>query len=73
MKAKCLVYGIYLIEIVQTILVTHDAFNAYASGFGNLQALGSAQLEWLAVPILSGIGGSTAPTFWHTHIDSSSY
>lgn len=53
---KVLVYGIYLIEITQTILVTHDAFNGYAKGFGSLTDLNSAQLEWLAVPIFSGIG-----------------
>ncbi|KLO19181.1 hypothetical protein SCHPADRAFT_918701 [Schizopora paradoxa] len=52
---KLLVGGIYLIETAQTILVTHDAFAAYASGYGNLNALGSAQLEWLAVPTFSGI------------------
>ena len=50
------VYAIYLLETAQTILVTHDAFNAYAKGFGNIEALGSAQLEWVAVPIFSGIG-----------------
>lgn len=54
-----LVYGIYLLETTQTILVTHDAFNGYAKGFGNLIDLNSAQLEWLAVPIFSGIGMCT--------------
>lgn len=49
------VYAIYLLETAQTVLVTHDAFNAYAKGFGNIEALGSAQLEWVAVPIFSGI------------------
>ncbi|KLO19178.1 hypothetical protein SCHPADRAFT_952540, partial [Schizopora paradoxa] len=53
--AKMLVYGIYLLETTQTVLVTHDAFNGYAKGFGNLTDLNSAQLEWLAVPIFSGI------------------
>jgi len=52
---KLLVYGVYLVETTQTILVTHDAFNGYAKGFGSLTALNSAQLEWLAVPIFSGI------------------
>lgn len=51
-------YTIYAIETAQTIIVAHDAFNAYAKGYGNLAALGSAQMEWLAVPIFSGIGES---------------
>lgn len=53
---KSLVYGVYVIQTVQTILVTHDAFNGYAKGYGRATVLNSAQLEWLAVPIFSGIG-----------------
>lgn len=53
---KLLVYGVYTIETIQTILITHDAHEGYARGFGNLAALDSAHYEWLAVPILSGIG-----------------
>ncbi|EKM52241.1 uncharacterized protein PHACADRAFT_260480 [Phanerochaete carnosa HHB-10118-sp] len=61
---KTLVYGVYLIETTQTILVTHDAFNAYAKGYGDLTALGSAQLEWLAVPIFSGIVSATVQMYY---------
>jgi len=61
---KTLVYSVYLIETTQTILVTHDAFNAYAKGYGNLNALGSAQLEWLAVPIFSGIVSATVQMYY---------
>ncbi|GJE98656.1 hypothetical protein PsYK624_148910 [Phanerochaete sordida] len=62
--AKALVYSVFLIETAQTILVTHDAFNAYAKGFGNLVALGSAQMEWLAVPIFSGIVSATVQMYY---------
>ena len=58
-SAKTLVFGLYLIETVQTILVTHDMFHAYAIGWGDLAQLESAQLEWLSVPIFSGIGETT--------------
>ncbi|THU83610.1 hypothetical protein K435DRAFT_592978, partial [Dendrothele bispora CBS 962.96] len=54
-RLKCLVFGIYFIEAIQTIIITHDAWKAYASGYGRLEALGNLQLEWLAVPFLSGI------------------
>lgn len=53
---KSLVYIVYILETVQTILVTHDAFTYFAAGFGNVDTLGRAQLEWLAVPTISGIG-----------------
>ncbi|EKM52282.1 uncharacterized protein PHACADRAFT_260563 [Phanerochaete carnosa HHB-10118-sp] len=61
---KALVYSVFLIETTQTVLVTHDAFNAYAKGYGNIVALGSAQLEWLAVPIFSGIVSATVQMYY---------
>jgi len=42
---KALVYAVYIIEIVQTVIVTEDSYNAYASGFGNVSVLESMQLE----------------------------
>ncbi|EKM52244.1 uncharacterized protein PHACADRAFT_148765 [Phanerochaete carnosa HHB-10118-sp] len=56
---KTLVYGVYLVEMVQTILVTHDAFGEYARGFGNLKALNAEGLHWIAVPVFSGIVSAT--------------
>ncbi|KIP06791.1 hypothetical protein PHLGIDRAFT_445294 [Phlebiopsis gigantea 11061_1 CR5-6] len=52
---KLLVYAIYCIEITQSILVIHDAFNAYAKSFGHLEELNAMQNEWLAVPVFSAI------------------
>lgn len=54
--AKTLVYAIYAVETTQTILISHDAFNAYSIHFGDLQELNMMQNEWLAVPIFSAIG-----------------
>ena len=54
--AKYLVYGIYLIETIQTILISHEAFDEYARGFGNLDALNAQGLKPIAVPIFTGIG-----------------
>lgn len=53
---KALVYAIYLVETTQTILISHDAFNAYAIHFGDLQNLDAMQNEWLAVPVFSAVG-----------------
>lgn len=53
---KSMVYAIYMIELAQTIIVTHDAFVTFARGFGDSAQLSSPQLEWFATPILSGIG-----------------
>lgn len=55
-----MVYAIFMIELAQTIIVTHDAFVAFARGFGDNAQLSSPQLEWFATPILSGIGALPA-------------
>ena len=53
---KCLVYGTYIVEFVQTILVAHDAFAAFGYGFGDLEALAGIHFNWLSVPIMVAIG-----------------
>ncbi|KIJ50760.1 hypothetical protein M422DRAFT_120001, partial [Sphaerobolus stellatus SS14] len=64
LAAKLMVGGIIVIEILQTLLVTEDVFNAYAKGFGNLDKLNDAQLEWLATPIISGIVSCSVQIFF---------
>ena len=54
MICKVLVVCLFALETLQTVIVAHDAFVTYASGFGNLNAL-THNLEWLGVPILSGV------------------
>ncbi|KAK0194536.1 hypothetical protein F5146DRAFT_908957, partial [Armillaria mellea] len=36
---KCLVYGIYVVEVTQTTLVVHDSFAMFAYGFGDILLL----------------------------------
>ena len=55
-KRKILVYSIYAVELVQTILFTKMAFKQLAAGFGNFDALDRGGLLWFAVPILSSTG-----------------
>ncbi|KIK56245.1 hypothetical protein GYMLUDRAFT_230338 [Collybiopsis luxurians FD-317 M1] len=64
LAVKCLVMAIFAIETVQTILCAHDAFAAYASGFGNLTAVTSSHTEWFNTPILSGIVSCTVQLFY---------
>jgi len=52
---KFLVYAIFAVETTQTVLITHDSFHSFAIGYGNINVLNSAQLEWIAIPIMSGI------------------
>ncbi|KAJ7186468.1 hypothetical protein C8R46DRAFT_1057270 [Mycena filopes] len=61
---KCLVYGVYCIDLIQVIVVTVDAFNSFASGFGQASALTDIGLSWLASPILGGIVALIVQSFY---------
>ncbi|KAF9460672.1 hypothetical protein BDZ94DRAFT_1323929 [Collybia nuda] len=52
---KLLVYGVFILETLQAILVAHDAFDSFVSGFGNFEILAGVHLTWLTMPVLSGI------------------
>ncbi len=52
---KCLVYGIYIIEFVQTMLIARDTFVTFGYGFGDVEALTRMNYNWLTVPIMSAV------------------
>ncbi|KAK0434164.1 uncharacterized protein EV420DRAFT_1771194 [Desarmillaria tabescens] len=54
-STKCLVYVIYTIEFVQTILVAHDEFETFGNGFGDIKSLIGISFSWLTVPIMSAV------------------
>ncbi len=53
---KYLVYGIYVVEFGQTMLVAHDAFEVFGYGFGDMDALTRMNFFWLIGPIMSAVG-----------------
>jgi hypothetical protein len=53
---KCLVYGLSLIEVVQTAFMSHDAVMALGFGFGDPTALDSVHFAWLTVPLITSVG-----------------
>ncbi|KAK0459319.1 uncharacterized protein EV420DRAFT_1642291 [Desarmillaria tabescens] len=61
---KYLVYGLYIIEVAQTILVTHDAFATFGSGFGDMEALTGMHFDWLTVPIMSAVAACVGQVFY---------
>ncbi|KAK0454259.1 uncharacterized protein EV420DRAFT_1695803 [Desarmillaria tabescens] len=52
---KYLVYGIYIVEFVQTMFITHDVFAVYGYHFGDVEALTEIHFNWLTVPVISGL------------------
>ncbi|KAK0214042.1 hypothetical protein IW262DRAFT_1322193, partial [Armillaria fumosa] len=61
---KHLVYGIYIIEFVQTMLFTHDAFAVFGYGFGDIKALTGMHFNWLTVPIMSAVVAFVGQVFY---------
>ncbi|KAF8148043.1 hypothetical protein B0H34DRAFT_778645 [Crassisporium funariophilum] len=59
-RHKAVVYGVYLLEIIQTIIMTRSAFHAFGEDFGNLEALDEIGLQWLGVPLISAMVGFLA-------------
>ena len=56
MHLKCLVYGIYILEFAQSVLIIKDEFQTYVTSFGEVEALYPVNMFWLSVPILTAIG-----------------
>ncbi|KAJ7463944.1 hypothetical protein FB451DRAFT_1491974 [Mycena latifolia] len=61
---KCLVYIVYTIELVETILLTHDAFQTFGYGFGDISAPSKINLGWLDLPVTSGLVGFIGQSFY---------
>ncbi|PBK66276.1 hypothetical protein ARMSODRAFT_356319 [Armillaria solidipes] len=61
---KYLVYGIYVIESVQTMLIAHDTFATFGYGFGDIDALTRMNYNWLSAPIMSGVAACVGQVFY---------
>jgi hypothetical protein len=53
---KCVVYGIYILEFIQSALVIEYGFRVYVTGFEDVNAIDQVGTTWLSVPILTAIG-----------------
>jgi len=54
---KCLVYGIYILEVVQSVLFTEMGFRTFiTNNVGDVQVFNQVETAWLNVPILTAIG-----------------
>ncbi|PPQ74549.1 hypothetical protein CVT26_007941 [Gymnopilus dilepis] len=54
---KLLVYASLSLEILQTVLVTHDTYLTFAKMYGNLMGLDNLHYLWLTLPIMGGLVG----------------
>ncbi|KIK68972.1 hypothetical protein GYMLUDRAFT_628936 [Collybiopsis luxurians FD-317 M1] len=63
-QIKAVVYGIYLLEVVQTLLVTHDAFAIFGYGYGDLESLSNIHFNWFTVAVMSGVVAFIGQAFY---------
>ncbi|KAK0223769.1 hypothetical protein IW262DRAFT_1458813 [Armillaria fumosa] len=61
---KYLVYGIYVIEFVQTMLVTRDTFVNFGYGFGDMDTLTRVKLYALTVSIMGAVVACVGQFFY---------
>ncbi|SJL07148.1 uncharacterized protein ARMOST_10491 [Armillaria ostoyae] len=61
---KYLVYGIYVIEFVQTMVVARDTFVTFGYSFGDVEALTRMNYSWLTVPIMSAVAAGVGHVFY---------
>ncbi|KJA16687.1 hypothetical protein HYPSUDRAFT_147458, partial [Hypholoma sublateritium FD-334 SS-4] len=54
---KVTVYSSFILELLQTALVTHDTWEIFANNFGDLAGLNDLRFLWFTLPILGGIAG----------------
>ena len=56
MYMKSLVYGIYVLEVTQTILIIETGFRHCVTGFGDVEVFDRVEVLWLSIPIFTAIG-----------------
>ncbi|KAJ6506926.1 hypothetical protein C8R45DRAFT_923083 [Mycena sanguinolenta] len=69
-RAKFLVYSLFLLDVLQTAMVTADAFHWFVYGFGNLILADQTFLNSWDVPVLDSIISLIAQSFycWRIYI-----
>ena len=71
---KCLVYMVFLLDTVQSVLFFRDAFEIFGYGFGDMVSLKKAHLSGFSVPILTGMGEMLPPsTIFNMNAEARSY
>ena len=60
---KLVVSSLYILETVQLIILTRDAFRMFSSGWGDLGQADDIGLLWFGIPVMAGISTSTLYIF----------
>ncbi|KAF9483256.1 hypothetical protein BDN70DRAFT_990574 [Pholiota conissans] len=61
---KALVYGVTLIEMAQTFLLTQTGWAMLVQGFGNVEAINEVGTTFISVPFIGGLVGLLVQLFY---------
>ncbi|KAL0574086.1 hypothetical protein V5O48_007871 [Marasmius crinis-equi] len=61
---KALVYGLLILDTVQTVLITNDAFIKYGLEFSKVSGLSAMRNAWFSIPTISAINGTAVQLFF---------
>ncbi|KAG7086263.1 hypothetical protein E1B28_002230 [Marasmius oreades] len=61
---KLIVYGLFALDIIQTALITSDAFLKFGTHFGNVTIFASLKNLWLSVFVINAITGAIVQLFF---------
>jgi len=53
---KCLVYGIYFLEVLQSVLIVESTFRTFVTNFQDVGVFDRIETLWLSVPVITAIG-----------------
>ncbi|KAF8915060.1 hypothetical protein CPB85DRAFT_1454202 [Mucidula mucida] len=62
--SKALVYLVYVLELLQTIILTRDAYITWGINFSNIEILDEQGLTWFGVPVLTAIASGLVQSFF---------
>ncbi|KAF9479641.1 hypothetical protein BDN70DRAFT_993351 [Pholiota conissans] len=61
---KALVYGVYILELAQTLLLTDTMWNAFGKSFGDPEELNDTGTTWLSIFLIGGLVALLVQVFY---------
>ncbi|KAJ8092669.1 hypothetical protein PM082_006997 [Marasmius tenuissimus] len=61
---KALVYGLLILDTVQTVLITYDVYIKYGLEYGNVAGLAAMRNAWLSIPTISALNATVVQLFF---------
>ncbi|KAI0807597.1 hypothetical protein C8Q74DRAFT_75532 [Fomes fomentarius] len=73
-RLKVLIYTLYIVECIQVILASHDAYKVLGEGWGDIDALTKVHYQWIDSQMITGIVSAIVQCYfsWRIYVLSTS-